>query len=272
MKNYDELFFTDDFMFCKIMRDPEIAKGVVESLLGIKVKKVDFLNSQFEINESLNHHGIRLDAYLEDSDRIFDIEMQTIIRKDEAMRMRYYQSMIDTEHLNKGESYNNLKETYIIFLCMSDPFDKKKAVYDFVTKEKNGDLILNDRTHKIIYNADSFENAENAQIRNFLNYLKNHSASDVLTKRIQTALNVSKKNIPWRSEYMLWRDQVREWKDEAREEGLKEGMAKGKNEGAEEKLKENILNLLLSNIITPEQIADALKVPLEKVLEIQKQI
>ena len=41
-KSYDELFFTDDFLFSKIMRNPEIAKGVVENLLGIKVGKIKF--------------------------------------------------------------------------------------------------------------------------------------------------------------------------------------------------------------------------------------
>ena len=30
---------------------------------------------------------------------------------------------------------------------------------------------------------------------------------------------------------MLWNDQVREWKDEAREEGLAEGRAEGREEG-----------------------------------------
>lgn len=36
-KPYEELTFSDDFMFSKIMRDPEIARGVVENLLGVKV-------------------------------------------------------------------------------------------------------------------------------------------------------------------------------------------------------------------------------------------
>ena len=45
LKPYEELFFTDDFLFSKIMRNSEIAKGVVQNLLGLKVKKIEFITS-----------------------------------------------------------------------------------------------------------------------------------------------------------------------------------------------------------------------------------
>ena len=83
--------------------------------------------------------------------------MQTVIKKDEGLRMRYYQSMIDIDHLNHGESYSDLKESYIVFICLDDPFGDGKPVYNFVTKELDGERILNDRIHKVIYNASSFE-------------------------------------------------------------------------------------------------------------------
>ena len=69
-KKYEDLFFTDDFLFSKIMRNPEIAKGVVESLLEIKVGRIEFLTSQYSLNEVYGEHGVRLDAYLEDSDKV----------------------------------------------------------------------------------------------------------------------------------------------------------------------------------------------------------
>ena len=163
LKPYDELFFTDDFLFTKIMRDPQIAKGVVQNLLGIKVKKIEFITSQYSIDELYGGKGIRLDAYLEDEDKVIDIEMQTVIKKDEGLRMRYYQSMMDIDHLNRGEGYSDLKESYVVFICLDDPLGGGKPVYNFVTKEADGGLILNDRIHKVIYNASSFEKAENPQ-------------------------------------------------------------------------------------------------------------
>ena len=230
-KKYEDLFFTDDFLFSKIMRNPEIAKGVVESLLGIKVGRIEFLTSQYSLNEVYGEHGVRLDAYLEDSDKVIDIEMQTVVKADEGLRMRYYQSVIDVEHLGRGESYRRMKESYVIFICLADPFGDGKPVYSFVTKEEDGDRILNDRIHKVIYNASDFAKAGSPAVRSFLKYLKNRSASDAITRRIQTEVEVCKSHQKWRAEYMLWNDQVREWKDEAREEGLAEGRAEGREEG-----------------------------------------
>ena len=223
LKPYDELFFTDDFLFTKIMRDPQIAKGVVQNLLGIKVKKIEFITSQYSIDGLYGGKGIRLDAYLEDEDKVIDIEMQTVIKKDEGLRMRYYQSMMDIDHLNRGDSYIDLKESYVVFICLDDPFGGGKPVYNFVTKEADGGLILNDRIHKVIYNASSFEKAENPDVRAFLEFIKRHSATDRLTKEIQDAVDSCKNHQKWRAEYMLWKDQIREWKDEAREDGLAEG-------------------------------------------------
>ena len=223
LKPYDELFFTDDFLFTKIMRAPQIAKGVVQSLLGIKVKKIEFITSQYSIDGLYGGKGIRLDAYLEDEDKVIDIEMQTVIKKDEGLRMRYYQSMMDIDHLNRGDSYIDLKESYVVFICLDDPLGGGKPVYNFVTKEADGGLILNDRIHKVIYNASSFEKAENPDVRAFLEFIKRRFATDRLTKEIQSAVDSCKNHQKWRAEYMLWKDQIREWKDEAREDGLAEG-------------------------------------------------
>ena len=69
-KKYEDLFFTDDFLFSKIIHEPEIAKGLVESLLGIKVGKIEFVTSQYSPGELYDGCGGRLDAYLEDSDKV----------------------------------------------------------------------------------------------------------------------------------------------------------------------------------------------------------
>ena len=269
MKPYDELFFTDDFLFSKIMRNPEIAKGVVQNLLGIKVKKIEFVTSQYSIDELYNGKGIRLDAYLEDEDKIIDIEMQTVIKRDEGLRMRYYQSIMDIDHLNRGESFRELKESYVVFICLDDPFGDGKPVYNFVTKELDGSWILNDRIHKVIYNASSFEKADDRNVHAFLQFLKNRTATDPLTKEIQTAVDSCKNHQKWRAEYMLWKDQIREWKDEAREDGLAEGRKEGLLSGERNAKIEATKNLLKMNLLTVEQIAAAEQISVEEVLKIK---
>ena len=196
------------------------------------------------------------------------LEMQTVVRADEGLRMRYYQSIIDVENLGRGESYRRMKESYIIFICLADPFGDGKPVYSFVTREEDGDRILNDRIHKVIYNASDFAKAENPVVRSFLKFLKNRSASDAITRRIQTEVEVCKSHQKWRAEYMLWDDQVREWKEEAREAGLSEG----RKEGANSKAVETARNLLKMGLGSPEQISAATNLPIEEVLEIKQKL
>lgn len=247
-KPYEELTFSDDFMFSKIMRDPEIARGVVENLLGVKVSRIEFLTSQHTIDAAYSGKGVRLDAYLEDESRIFDIEIQTVVKADEGLRMRYYQGIIDTEKTPRGRMYRTLKETYIMFICLSDPLGRGKAVYHFVTKDLDDNHILNDRTHKIFYNASAFEKAGDPKVRAFLKFLNRRAASDPLTQKIQAEVALSKKAEKWRTDYMLWEDQIEEWKLEGREEGI----AQGEKQGALNKAVETAKKLLKNNI--PEKI------------------
>lgn len=46
LKRYEDLTFSDDFMFCKIMQNESICKEVLEILLKIKIQKIDYLQKQ----------------------------------------------------------------------------------------------------------------------------------------------------------------------------------------------------------------------------------
>ena len=182
IKPVEELKFTDDFMFCRVMQNPDLCKGVIERLLGIKVERLEYPELQKEIRPYYSAHGVRLDVYVKDSDRIFDIEMQTTIPDDLPRRMRYYQSMIDVDSLISGCEYETLKESYVIFLCTKDPFGFGLPVYTFKTvcKEKSG-FALNDGINKIFFNASAFASEENLEIKGFLGYLYSGKPSDNFT-------------------------------------------------------------------------------------------
>ena len=67
--------------------------------------------------------------------------------------MRYYQSMIDIDSLMKGEEYENLKESYILFICKDDPFkDDKENLFSLPcytfknTCAENDAVNLDDKT------------------------------------------------------------------------------------------------------------------------------
>ena len=62
--------------------------------------------------------------------------------------------------------------------------------------------------------------------------------------------------------------QIHNAEKRGREEGLKQGI----QQGAQQKAIEAAINLLKMEVLTPEQIARAQDLPLEKVLELQKEI
>ena len=195
--------------------------------------------------------------------------MQTTIPEDLPRRMRYYQSMIDIDSLIAGSEYEALKESYVIFLCTKDPFGLGLPVYTFSTvcKEKN-DFTLNDGINKLFFNASAFASEKNLEIKGFLGYLCNGKPSDYLTEDIDRRVERLKINEIFRSDYMM--DALPLY--DARQAGLKEGMAlgeaKGLLAGERKKAIETARNLLKKNI-SAEIIAECTGLSLEEVIKIK---
>ena len=149
-KPVEELTFTDDFMFGTVMKNKIICKGVIERLLHIKVGKIEYPSLQKTIAPFYESKGIRLDVYVSDPERIFDIEIQTSIPPSLPKRTRYYQSLMDVDNLLRGQSYAELKESYVIFICTRDPFGKGLPVYEFRNVcTADGSIFLDDKSYKV---------------------------------------------------------------------------------------------------------------------------
>ena len=187
MKPIEELTFTVDYMFGYVMRNKEICKGIIERLLKIKIDKIEYPELQKSITPHYESKGIRLDVYVLDSSRVFDIEVQNILDDDLPTRTRYYQSMMDIDLLLKGKKYSELKESFVIFVCKEDFFDEGLPCYTFSNLcHEKPTLELGDKTHKIIFNAGAFSK-ENDLERLFSN---NRSGKDA---RLMESLEFSKK-------------------------------------------------------------------------------
>ena len=103
IKKYEELTIKDDFMFGIIMRNPKYCKTFLETVLNVKISKIEYPESQKTIDISLSSKSIRLDIYVEDGkNTVYNIEMQSTLYKYIPKRSRYYQDMIDLNILEKG--------------------------------------------------------------------------------------------------------------------------------------------------------------------------
>ena len=111
-----------------------MCKPLLENILNIKIRDIVYVDYEETIQMTAKSKGIRLDIYVEDDNNtVFNIEMQTTTYKELPKRSRYYQGIIDLNMIEKDESYDILKESYVIFICTFD-FLKKEEVFTSLIK------------------------------------------------------------------------------------------------------------------------------------------
>ena len=295
-KPVEELTFIDDFMFTSVMRNKEICKELLERLLKIKVFDIQYPEAQKSLAPFFESKGIRLDVYVDDGERVFDIEMQTYIPEAIGKRMRYYQSIIDMDALKKGSVYTELKETFILFICTNDPFGKELPVYTFKTECQEDKTISNDdKSIKVIYNANSYEREDDPQIKAFLQYLSNRKSTDEFTDKLDKQVEQMKISEKFKGDYMFVKLHEWEMMEKAKKEGfeigkaqgfeigksqgLEQGITKGIEQGIQQGIEQGIeqasiqvAKKFIKKNINLETIAECTQLPLKKIQELQKEI
>ena len=273
-KPWEDLTITDDFMFCKVMSDPDICKELLEILLHIKIERLKFQEPQKSFKLTSESRGIRLDVYVKDSNRVFDIELQTTNKRNLELRTRYYQGVMDISELEKGEFFSNMKESYIIFICMFDPFGADMPIYTVKqTFAENEKLIFDDKTHKIFYNVKAFEKiANDVETKAFLEYLCKHQPTSKFTDTLERAVYRNRNNQNWRKDYMTLaynlslaaEKAAKKAAKKAREEGISIGRNEGISLGAQQKAIETAKKFLAMGL-SVEQVADGTGLSIEEI-------
>ena len=230
MKKYEELELRDDFMFSRIMSNPKFVKPLLETILGVKIRKIVYPQTQKTIDLSLQAKGIRLDVYVEDDQNtVFNLEMQTSDGANLPKRMRYYQGMIDLNILDKGQDYTTLKKSYVIFICTFDPFGEGRHIYTFCnTCQENTALTLDDDAVKIILSTKGTMDDVSPEMKRILDYIDGKGASDKFTEELEEAVRSARQNESWRLDYMTLEYEYRQRYLEGKEEGREEGRAEGR--------------------------------------------
>ncbi|TDP58462.1 Rpn family recombination-promoting nuclease/putative transposase [Aminicella lysinilytica] len=181
--NIIEFPITNDIVFNLVMQDPEISRQLLERIFpDKKIGEIRLINeddedvmpvadknklfditTQYVIENGISAKGIRLDVFMIDDNEWYDIEMQCGYDIDLPKRSRYYHSAVDVAMLHKGEGYNHLKPSYVIFICTFDLFGEDMPVYQFEMLCKNKtDLKLGDETCTIILNATCTRKTEHS--------------------------------------------------------------------------------------------------------------
>ncbi|WP_407427470.1 Rpn family recombination-promoting nuclease/putative transposase [Treponema sp.] len=272
---WETLTFANNFIFCKIMEsNPELCKHLLEILLHIEIDHLEKPAAEKTLKESIDSKSVRFDVYTKDKTRIFDLEIQTVDKKNLPKRARYYQSLIDTSNLSAGVNYNNLKDTYVIFLCLDDIFHYGLPVYTFENLcLENNQIKLKDGSFKVFFNAKDCDKLKSIEEKAFFRFLKGGKADNDFTKDLETKLSFARKNSEWRRQYMTWQQTImdeRYWArleghDEGYSEGREEGLIKGREEGLAEGRAEGITEGAYTKSIETAKTMLADNVPAEQV-------
>lgn len=263
MKRYNELAFTDDFMFCKVLTEhPELCKKLAELFTGRKVRKLGEIRDQLTVEILRTGKGVRFDVWFEDdADTMYDFEMQTTVRKNLPKRTRYYQSMLDVRRLKTGNEYTKLPDSYIIFICMEDPFARGCLRYTFKNIcSENHSLVLGDGAVKIFINASGTNEGGNpgdAALLPFLNYLRGRNAEDALTKEIESAVQAARDDEEGMVMYMTLEEHYRDHEKIGEARGEVRGIKKGAAEESRKNRDALAENLLKEGICKTRDEADA---------------
>ena len=266
---WENLKISNDFMFAKVMRNPELCKGMLERLLDIRIDHIEYPEEQKVIDIARDSKSIRLDVYLSDEKgTIYSVEIQASRNKNLPRRTRYYSGMIDLNAIEKGADYSELPQSFVIFICTFDAFRKNLWRYTFenVCKEEPG-MPLNDGTCKIFFNTKGTKGSIRQEAKNILKFIEDNTTEDDFTEKLAQEVKRVKENKEWQVEYMTLlmreREKYKEGVAEGMAAGMAKGMAAGKVEGTIETYQE--LGFSFSEIVT--RIANKFSLSLQEAEE-----
>ena len=260
-KKYEELQFTDDFMFGKVLySNPDLCKEILELILNKKIRKIKFPEIQKVITITGDAKGVRFDVYTEDDENsVYDVEMQLARLRNLPKRSRYYHGMIDLNMIESGADYEELKDSYVIFICnypMKNGASMPVSIYEY-RNTQDLSMRLGDGAYTVIVNAYGNDSEVSEKMRAFLKYLRTGiPEEDAFTNRIHNDVLAARAHEEWKVEYMTLLERDKENQRIGEEIGMIQGLVQTYHE----------LGFSL------EEIAGKVDLPVDEVLEILKKM
>lgn len=143
----------DDFLTKCFEGNTECIELVLRIVLDMPDLNVLDVRTQVFVENLLNR-SVRLDVLATDSvGRKFNIEIQRADKGAGRKRARYNSSMMDANLLKKGEDFDNLPETYVVFITENDVMGKGKPLYQIERCILETDERFEDGTHILYVNG-----------------------------------------------------------------------------------------------------------------------
>ena len=231
------------------LRDKPACQYVLRILTGIPDLVVKEIRIEYRVSKIASHDAI-LDVLAEDSTgKLYNIEIQRADTVDHARRVRLYVSMVDSEYLEKGKTYAELPELFVIYISETDLWNAGYTTYPINKYFGNTNIPYDDGQHILYVNAAVNDGTETAKL---MQYFKTADPNDMshgdLSKRIHLL----------KCEEGGYQEMC-EVSEKIFKEGRAEGRVEGRAEGRMEQAKSTALHLADMGL-TADKIAGAVEV------------
>ena len=179
--------------------------------------------------KNLQGRSAILDCVARDSEgKQFDVEIQQDNEGASPKRARYHSGLMDMNTLNPGQDFDELPESYVIFITRDDILGYGFPIYHIDRHIKEADDSFQDEAHIIYVNSRKQEDTELGRLMHDL-YCKNADEmhSPVLAKRVHE-LKETQKGVE------LMCHEMEKIYSEGMESGEKRGIEKGELKKAKE--------------------------------------
>lgn len=229
---YQLRLIDDQLMNIALKDNPEAVQEILRPIIGDKGLKVQSVTIQEQVQNYLNSKAVRLDVVACDSNgRLFDIEMQRAKQFATPKRARVYLSLLDNKFIKEGTSYEEIRDTYVIFIVDGDYFGGGDKINHTVTTiEENGKSFVTGQ-HVIYLNCS---NADSSELGKLMSDLRQPNAelinNSILAKAVAEAKGEEEKDM-----YLIGSiENEEEFYAKAMAKGMAEGIAEGRKKGMAE--------------------------------------
>ena len=142
----------DDFM-TKVFEDISCEELLLRIILNDEGIRVLEAHSQRGI-KNLQGRSVKLDILAVDShNRVFNVEVQRSDRGAGAKRARYNSALIDANVTEPGDQYEDLNETFVIFITENDVMKAGLPIYHIDRVVRETGKLFEDEEHIIYVNS-----------------------------------------------------------------------------------------------------------------------
>ena len=145
----------DDFMRCLFKDNVPLAELVLRILTGKTDLVITACQTQKDMKRLAGARSICLDAYGMDTDeKKYDMEIQREDKGADPHRARYHSSVLDIENLDAGQDFDQLPETYTIFITEKDFYGLGKPIYRIERINLDAGKPFEDGEHILYVNGE----------------------------------------------------------------------------------------------------------------------